>query len=67
MFPTLVAMPKPPSPDRYPHDPEFSLPDRFKNRTAEEELVRQTRAQARSDGESVPPFYGTYDRARLGE
>ena len=60
-------MPKTPGPSRYPHDPEYSLPDRLNKRTPEEELIRRTRKEARENGEPVPPFYGPYDRSRRGE
>ena len=49
-----------------PLDPEYSLPDRHKARTVEEELLAAAREQAEDRGDPVPPWGIAYDGARLG-
>ncbi|MFZ2501254.1 MAG: hypothetical protein WAW88_01085 [Nocardioides sp.] len=49
-----------------PLEPEYSLPDRLKTRTLEEERLAAAHEQAVDRGDPVPPWGMAYDGARLG-
>ncbi|MFZ2502023.1 MAG: hypothetical protein WAW88_05090 [Nocardioides sp.] len=49
-----------------PMEAEYSLPDRLKTRTLEEELFAAAHEQAVDRGDPVPPWGMAYDGARLG-